>query len=68
VTSFSIPTPNGSLIFGQGAGNCIVNGCKVKGGGLMNVVVLRVGQDDAQFNVCGGHMAQAIATMLQENE
>jgi hypothetical protein len=68
VTTFSIPTPNGSLVFGQGQGNCVVNGCKVKGGGLLRVEVMRVGQDDAYFNVCGGHMAQAIGMMLQENE
>lgn len=66
--SFSIPTPNGSLIFGQGEGKCVVKGCKVRGGGLMSVVVLRVGQDDHQFNVCGKHMAQAIAGMLEANE
>jgi hypothetical protein len=66
--SFSIPTPNGSLIFGQGQGNCVVNGCKVKGGGLLRVDVLRVGEPDAYFNVCGKHMAQAIALMLEANE
>jgi hypothetical protein len=66
--TFSIPTPNGSLVFGQGQGNCVVNDCKVKGGGLLRVEVLRVDEPDAYFNVCGRHMAQAIATMLQGNE
>ena len=35
---------------------------------MLRVDVMRVGHDDAYFNVCGGHMAQAIAGMLGDNE
>lgn len=65
VTAFSVPTPNGSIELGLGAGKCIVEGCKVKGGGLLEITAHATNQErPARFHVCGKDLAFAVAGLM----
>lgn len=64
--ALSVPTPGGSIELGPGSGKCITEGCGVKGGGLLEFTVHEVDAPrPARFNLCGKHLALAVAEVLK---
>lgn len=47
-----------------GSARCITKGCKTLGGGLAQVTVRRVSEQDFRVALCGNCMAQAMALVV----
>lgn len=60
-----ILTDTGSIELTAGAGDCIVEGCRMKGGNMVRFVVHHTDHERPQgFKVCGSHFAMVVALML----
>lgn len=62
-------TDHGSIELTANAGDCIVEGCRKKGGNMVRFVVHHTDYDRPQgFKICGGHFAEAVGLMMSRYE
>lgn len=67
-----VPTPNGTLEIKDAAGRCIIEGCRVRGGGLVSVQEVTpdvmklpgLAWEGKRIVICGGHLVDVLATVL----
>jgi hypothetical protein len=64
-----ILTAKGSIELTASAGDCVVEGCRKKGGNMVRFVVHHVDHERPQgFKICGDHFGQAVALMMEKHE
>lgn len=68
-----LPAKTGHLEITEAAGRCIVNGCKVHGGGLARIQNTTSNEDEMPdlawhgqaIIVCGPHLLEALSTVFR---
>lgn len=64
-TPIVVQAANGEIELTASAGDCIVEGCRKKGGNMVRFIVRNPDHERPQgFKICGTHFAEAVARMM----
>lgn len=64
-----VQTDKGSIEMTASAGDCIMDGCRRKGGNMVRFVVHDIDYErPIGFKICGTHFALAVGRMMEEQK